>query len=1006
MGLPNVLTNDSWHGKEYKTFLAFIKRKVAAGLKEITLTIDDVKKEKLEGFGDRFNLSSVGGVGQILQWEKENFIWKVTNTILKEGEVISVTLVKISSTELVRYERITDVELYNRVYKRTSGLLAVGVVVIDGDGDAFKVKDIFTEKIKNEKKSYQDEVNNPLRKEIWEDMIMVEVYLEQGVKDKDGSMYWLPNADFGEKTKKYTLEEFSEKFAITTFTTIEQLNKSLNDAKAGIGFEDIINVEDNEQSNSLVSTSNKDFLQNLAVTTDKRRNAAMVLQNSLNRVVELKKRELDIQRRALDAMMREQKAALELMYAEAQRAIEVFRKQLKKIQRLITTLEIYLGVHEKVFQISEGEPAKDTEPIHLFQQFKYMDEEYGDPNDGGLDFSMIEQWDEWLVQDRNFEKIVPVPKGVCLLQVRRYPKDRGGMHPSMVKRFEELDEFVYVIIRNGDNIYRIWSDEIGGDERQVNRLFPKRSEVQDMLDAMQADIDKYSNEKRWEDKKAEYVEKQNEKVENYIFAYKKNILMMQGIIFRTDIFAPVPIGLDLFKPSTHEGKVVFIYDDELSLPSGRLPFAMWREKINSTISKGSRIILARGYMPRSERNDNNDRERFVICFNEGNNPPAPEGGIYSVEEYVRERSVTVRRTLNLTEYNAEFLEALKKDKDYKDNVLGESYDFNTSKRKYTHFNGEKVWYDIPEDVLMQYETYSMVPEDVKKLYKRFDIPVWQQVERNGGRYLNGEWKHDKSLNWEKVEEKKKVRTMCIRYNPGDTVYAGWGKSFDDGAYKRDRQVPLTWLIYPHDSFILNYDRISLDDVEFYINDRSTRKDYVKALPLLWTIKKKLLEELEWEKKFVTFTEIEIKNETGIDSSIDLKPYIWKAIDWYKFEVVKVWKRPITSEDAKALRMIKQEAKRVIRDEAGFKALDTGVDNTKKTLVFKWSGNHFIITGATKAQFLEQILLQPSLERDLRKPWRGVPKLSKARINRDITDTKNEIYIKQAAKTPGKLIKAL
>lgn len=63
-----------------------------------------------------------------------------------------------------------------------------------------------------------------------------------------------------------------------------------------------------------------------------------------------------------------------------------------------------------------------------------------------------------------------------------------------------------------------------------------------------------------------------------------------------------------------------------------------------------------------------------------------------------------------------------------------------------------------------------------------------------------------------------------------------------------------------------------------------------------------LAEIEWEKEFVKMTIGELQKE---GCSVDEKD-VWSAIDWWKNKVI--WKRPITKDDAKALRMIKSKLK--------------------------------------------------------------------------------------------------
>ena len=103
------------------------------------------------------------------------------------------------------------------------------------------------------------------------------------------------------------------------------------------------------------------------------------------------------------------------------------------------------------------------------------------------------------------------------------------------------------------------------------------------------------------------------------------------------------------------------------------------------------------------------------------------------------------------------------------------------------------------------------------------------------------------------------------------------------------------MLYPGDEFVLNYDRLSLDDIEYYINSRIDRENYLSMLPILRGIRHERLKEMEWERGFVENLSLRMKIKENA---------VWKAIEWWKNKVI--WKRPIMKDDAKALRMITQK----------------------------------------------------------------------------------------------------
>lgn len=66
------------------------------------------------------------------------------------------------------------------------------------------------------------------------------------------------------------------------------------------------------------------------------------------------------------------------------------------------------------------------------------------------------------------------------------------------------------------------------------------------------------------------------------------------------------------------------------------------------------------------------------------------------------------------------------------------------------------------------------------------------------------------------------------------------------------------------------------------------------LPLLETIREARLKEIEWEESFVKLLE-------GRTRKPEMD--IWDAVEWWKLK--NKWKRPISQDDEKAIRMIEK-----------------------------------------------------------------------------------------------------
>ena len=97
--------------------------------------------------------------------------------------------------------------------------------------------------------------------------------------------------------------------------------------------------------------------------------------------------------------MKEQMVAKmeKLELAKEELMMEVARKS-----KIIYAYGTFLGEGEEIIQLLEGKDASEDEPLHLYQQTLYMDEEVGiwgtENVEGfeGVDFKEIETFDEWI----------------------------------------------------------------------------------------------------------------------------------------------------------------------------------------------------------------------------------------------------------------------------------------------------------------------------------------------------------------------------------------------------------------------------------------------------------------------------------------------------------------------------------------------------------------------------------------------------------------------------------
>jgi len=283
--------------------------------------------------------------------------------------------------------------------------------------------------------------------------------------------------------------------------------------------------------------------------------------------------------------------------------------QISKISEAIWTIELYLGIHEDVHHLKRGNTAEYWEPIHLFQLMLYMDEEVGVTSeyDDGIDYERIEQFDEWLLKDDHFKLIIPVERGIRIMRIRRNEKDYGNPWINFIKAGE--NNRTYILIRNGENLYRIWTNI-----NMSPRLFPKEGEIEPNPDRVTFGT---TTEKEY--------------LQGIIDSYNKNTMVIQGILDRSHILRPYRGHINMFETSTWGKMIKLIRDDEdYIVTDGRPIWRKFLKKLNESVRRGSRIMITK---PRAyyERGDNLWRWGGDRIW--APNPPA-FGSVLNVEELI------------------------------------------------------------------------------------------------------------------------------------------------------------------------------------------------------------------------------------------------------------------------------------------------------------------------------------------------------------------------------------
>lgn len=300
------------------------------------------------------------------------------------------------------------------------------------------------------------------------------------------------------------------------------------------------------------------------------RNSALKLQKELKQRQEL-----------LKAYIQEQALALKAK-AEALTAL------VKQAEETIWTINLYLGKDEEIRQIRKGKPAPKDAPIVIRQKVHYMDEECAALADtGGIDIRDIKEFDKWISGDpKNLQAVSPDEKCVIAMKPRHRKKEYSNAWEQ--KDMDEANHHTYFLIRNGENIYRIWTDfNISG------RIVPRRKELMDVFYGEDVDWQTDQRVKRpLKPGSKEYMEAMKEARDTRLH-YFRVMLILQGLIDRTAVFQPLPAPrINILDPNVSEEWLRIIYDDqpETIITDGRPEFHEWLAKVNESMCVGQRVM--------------------------------------------------------------------------------------------------------------------------------------------------------------------------------------------------------------------------------------------------------------------------------------------------------------------------------------------------------------------------------------------------------------------------------
>lgn len=328
------------------------------------------------------------------------------------------------------------------------------------------------------------------------------------------------------------------------------------------------------------------------------------------------------------------------------------------IEQRIYTISLYAGLTESAVQVAEGEAAPFNEKLRVMQRRLYMDEEcLANFDAGGMDITGLEDFDRWLCNTENRDRLLPFDRCVAAFRVRRHEKDREGSNSvsAVFERIQlrDLDKSTYLYVRNGDNLWRIACDfefdqMIFPDSADINSSQPMRfkmfcGKVDKMIpeSLWQVEYDKATeadklskqwrkdnpdeswvddpyvglgrNASEWEqyerlDPSSVYFDEGTAYLDEQIKRYNRIAVILQGLFDRSPVLHPHP-PVQVWDNDSFQRHVELV-PDATTLTYGEAPdFEEYRARLNASIDENSVLTGQDDAFTRREAIRENERHK-------------------------------------------------------------------------------------------------------------------------------------------------------------------------------------------------------------------------------------------------------------------------------------------------------------------------------------------------------------------------------------------------------------
>lgn len=332
-----------------------------------------------------------------------------------------------------------------------------------------------------------------------------------------------------------------------------------------------------------------------------------------------------------------------------------------EIDNRIFNVSLYAGLTEEVTKAADGAPADMLEKLRVLQRRLYMDEEcLLNYEAGGMEFKSLKAFDAWIARPVNRDRILPFPRCIVSMRVRRHRKEREDFGDPLTTyinfNLEKADKLTFLYIRNGEQVWRLSCEQDFGEQlfadqsdfearpmmikadyyhageemmtrskfehesveaakkevlaaawEKANKLKPKKDREHFNPHERHNDFDP----KDWKplDPATVYYDDGMQMIRKDINAYNRIVLIIQGLLDRSDTLVPHP-PINLWRAEHVERHIELIFDAGTTLTAGEKPdFEAYRRRLNGKIYAKSYLVGQRDFWMQVEAERENERQR-------------------------------------------------------------------------------------------------------------------------------------------------------------------------------------------------------------------------------------------------------------------------------------------------------------------------------------------------------------------------------------------------------------